>query len=424
MKHRRVTRPGLALFALLLAAACSDALVPLPGGPGGGGQPEAVASVSVAPADVALTPGGQAALRATLLGSSGRELTGRAVAWTSADANVATVDASGGVRATGTGRTTITATSEGRSGAATIVVAAERAPVASVEIRPTTELSLRVGETSQLRAIPKAADGAELLDREVVWTSDNAEVADISALGVVTARAEGMATLTATSEGRSARAVVRVAPAPSTPVATVEIEPIAPVVAVGETFQLFARAKAADGTVLDRPITWSSGDDRIAVVSASGNVTGVRPGMTVITATSEGKSRSADVWVITRSSYPLVGIGDDPLPMSFTTTEAVGDGTTRTVRWELRGGRMELGSDGRFHQLVDFWVYREGSLVEPVTFGYYGTYHRDYGSGDVLFVLPGNRPPFSGRFEEDGGLTLTRQLQPEFPELVFRYGAP
>jgi hypothetical protein len=85
---------------------------------------------------------------------------------------------------------------------------------------------------------------------------------------------------------------------------------------------------------------------------------------------------------------------------------------------------MELGSDGRFHQLVGFWVYREGSILEPVFLGYHGTYHRDLGTGDVLFVPPGNRPPFSGHFEDDGGLTVARRLQPDFPELLFRYSAP
>ncbi|HUQ81873.1 MAG TPA: Ig-like domain-containing protein [Gemmatimonadaceae bacterium] len=64
---------------------------------------------------------------------------------------------------------------------------------------------LVVGGTAQLSAQMKAADGV-VLTRPVVWTSSAPNVAEVSATGLVTARDLGVATITATSEGKSAAA--------------------------------------------------------------------------------------------------------------------------------------------------------------------------------------------------------------------------
>lgn len=56
------------------------------------------------------------------------------------------------------------------------------------------------------------------------------------------------------------------------------------------TTQLAAQAKAADGTLLTRTVTWSTSAPNVIDVSASGLVTARDAGTAIITATSEGKS--------------------------------------------------------------------------------------------------------------------------------------
>ena len=82
----------------------------------------AVGSVQVAPASATLNTGGTVGLTATVRDAAGNLLTGRAVTWSSNQAGIATVNATGVVTGVVAGTATITATSEGQSGSSTITV--------------------------------------------------------------------------------------------------------------------------------------------------------------------------------------------------------------------------------------------------------------------------------------------------------------
>ena len=99
----------------------------------GGKSATATITVSLAPvATVTVTPStlnlrdrdGQRTgqLTATLRDALGNILTGRTVSWSSSNTSVATVNQSGTVTAQDRGNATVTATSEGKSGTASIVV--------------------------------------------------------------------------------------------------------------------------------------------------------------------------------------------------------------------------------------------------------------------------------------------------------------
>src|SRR3989475_6335999 len=81
-----------------------------------------VASVTVSPATVSLQPGQTQQLTATPKDPSGHALSGRMVTWASGNTAVATVSGSGLVSGVAAGSTTITATSEGKSGGASVTV--------------------------------------------------------------------------------------------------------------------------------------------------------------------------------------------------------------------------------------------------------------------------------------------------------------
>jgi len=83
-----------------------------------------VASVTVSLASSSISIGSTTQATATLQDAGGNTLTGRTVAWSSGTTSVATVDANGLVTGVGTGTSVITATSEGKSGTATVMVTA------------------------------------------------------------------------------------------------------------------------------------------------------------------------------------------------------------------------------------------------------------------------------------------------------------
>jgi hypothetical protein len=78
--------------------------------------------VIVAPGIVLLSVGGTVNLVASTRSSSGADLTGRSVSWSSANTSVASVSPGGVVTAGSVGQTTVTATSEGKQGSATVTV--------------------------------------------------------------------------------------------------------------------------------------------------------------------------------------------------------------------------------------------------------------------------------------------------------------
>lgn len=96
----------------------------------------------------------------------------------------------------------------GPSGGGTIVTIPGDNPATSVVVSPSSA-TLGVGGTLQLNATIFGGNGEEL-SGDVSWTSSNSEVAPVSDSGLVTAAAEGVATITASGRGQSGTAVVTV----------------------------------------------------------------------------------------------------------------------------------------------------------------------------------------------------------------------
>src|SRR5881394_995739 len=96
--------------------------------------PAAVASVSVSPAAASILAGGTIQLTATPKDASGNPLSGRTITWATSNPSVATVTTSGLVIGVAAGSAAITATSEGKSGTASVAVSA---PGPSASCAPT-----------------------------------------------------------------------------------------------------------------------------------------------------------------------------------------------------------------------------------------------------------------------------------------------
>src|SRR6266550_1328070 len=87
--------------------------------------------------------------------------------------------------------------------------------IASVVVSPASA-TVPVGQTLQLTATPEDANGNPLSGRTVSWSSGSTAFATVSGSGLVTGVAAGSATITATSEGQSGSASVRVTPVEAT----------------------------------------------------------------------------------------------------------------------------------------------------------------------------------------------------------------
>ena len=175
------------------------------------GCPLPVASVSVTPATATIGVGQTAQYAAITRDAFGNPLGGRTVTWSSSNPAVATVNGAGQATGVAVGSATLTATSEGKSGTAAILVT--NVPVASVTVSPATA-SVPAGQTVQLTATLKDANGNTLTGRTVTWSSDNTAVATVSGSGLVSSVAAGAATITATSEAKSGTSAITVTAPP------------------------------------------------------------------------------------------------------------------------------------------------------------------------------------------------------------------
>jgi len=160
---------------------------------GASGTP--VDSVTVAGGDFMLTAiGAEKQLTATVLPSNASDKT---LLWSSGNSEIATVSASGLVKAVSIGTAVITATARdgsGKSGGVTVTVS--YIPVQSIAFAD-TDFSLASGNAKALAVNILPANAS---NKGLNWNSSDENTATISSAGVVTAKATGSAVITAVSQ--------------------------------------------------------------------------------------------------------------------------------------------------------------------------------------------------------------------------------
>ena len=298
-----------------------------------------VGSVVVTPPTSSVVVGDAVQLSAAVRDASGNPLPGRLVGWSSSDDAIAVVSSTGRVTGLKVGTATITASSEGKSGTATVTVTG--APVASVTVSP-PNAGLTIGQTTTLTAKTLDANGEELTGRAIAWSTSAPSVATVSSTGVVTASGVGSATITATSEGKTGTATITVT---TVPVASVTVAPTTLPLQVGGTGTLTATTRDAQNNVLTgRTISWTSGTPGVATVAPNGTVTALAPGTSLITATSEGKSGTATVTV---TAVPVASVAVSPTSASLTIGETQqATATARDAQGNALAGRTITWQSG------------------------------------------------------------------------------
>ncbi len=199
-----VLRTFVLASVLVVASACSSsdsttAPTPTPT-PNPNPGPAAVATVQLTPAADAIDIGATRTLTVTMRDAQNNVLTGRAVTFASSAAAVATVSDAGLVTGISAGQARITATSEGKSADALIVV---RAVVASVEIANGLD-TLEAYDERPLVAVARDVAGQPIPGADITWTSSDPNIASIDgATGKLTGINRGTVSITAQSGGKS-----------------------------------------------------------------------------------------------------------------------------------------------------------------------------------------------------------------------------
>ncbi len=279
--------------------------------------------MTVTPSRIEIIEGGSAALSASV---SPEAASDRAVAWSSSDRSVATVDKAGTVHGLRPGTATVTATAEGKSGTCAVTVKAKAVNVTEVTL-DRTELTLTEGETETLTATVKP-DNAD--NRKVKWSSDKTDVATVGGDGKVTAVKAGEAVVTVTTEdgGKTASCKVTVK-AKAVNVTEVSLDKTELTLTEGETETLTATVKPANAD--NRKVTWNSDKTEIATVDGAGKVTAVKAGEAVITVTTEDGGKTATCKVTVKAK--AVNVTEVTLDKTeLTLTEGETETLTATVK--------------------------------------------------------------------------------------------
>ena len=229
-----------------------------------------------------------ARLTAEVLDPNGRAIAGAAVTWSADDATIATVTREGLVTAVANGNTTIKA--ESGTLVDFVSVTVRQVPTV-VRISPADD-TLRfetLGDTVRLSAEVLDANGHVVEGVQVAWATSDLNVATIDRDGLVTARGNGIATLSASVHTVTASTRVEVDQVP------VVLEVLSPtgLLAVGDSVRLTAQAfDAAGHPIVDAPFSWTSSDTGVVTVNRQGWVHAITEGVVEITATLKGLSAS------------------------------------------------------------------------------------------------------------------------------------
>ena len=223
---------------------------------------------------------------------------------------VASVNEAGRITAVAAGEAEITTTvalSSKISKTFTTIVEVKEVPVDSITLNENA-LSLNIGAQATLIATVQPSNAT---NRDVVWQSDNPQVASVDN-GKVTAVAAGNAKITATAGGKTATCEVTVKnPNTVVPVTGVTLTPkkSALTLALGKKTTFGATVAPTNAT--DKKVTWSTSNSKIAAISKPDKngkitVTAKKAGTaTIKVTTANGKTASCKITVVSLNKTKL-----------------------------------------------------------------------------------------------------------------------
>lgn len=200
---------------------------------------------------------------------------------------IVTVSSAGKLNAKKSGRANITISLKSNPKIKKVVKVTVGKPVTRVKVNKSA-LTIKKGGSAVIKATvgPNTAS-----NKKVIWKSSNSKIAKVSSTGRIRAVKGGTATITAVAaDGSGKKAVCRVTVKAS--ITSLSFSKKSGKIYVGKTMQLSPVIKPADAT--NKKLTWSSSNDKVAMVNSEGKVYAVAAGTAVITAkTTDGTGKKA-----------------------------------------------------------------------------------------------------------------------------------
>ena len=298
-------------------------------------------------------------------------LASETVSWRTTAPSVAAIDSTGSLSGSALRVTKLFLSVGGQTDSAFVKVV--DTPVQRIDIAPATEVSLTVGQSTQLHATARDQDGHELANRLFSWRSSNPGVVRVSRDGTIEAPLAGVVEVTVSAEGVAT--TTRIVATRPNGGGHISIG-VPSSLSVGDTAQANVNIVGSTTSVPATAALWQSLDPSVASVSAGGVVRGVAPGETRIRATIQSVTAETTLTVRgvthpdsiapppkdTTTPTPPVPAPGVALPQVFLTTDvastpsagrtlrvAAGDNLQAALDSAVPGDRILVAAGARFN---------------------------------------------------------------------------
>lgn len=333
-------------------------------------------TITISPSTYSMEVGDEKIFSTSLKDQDGKSMTGIALTCNSSDTQVVSVDDNAVAEARGAGTATITCqatNSEGKVIKDTDTITVTEpfvAELTTITVSPQSA-TLIPGDTTQLTAAGKDQNG-DSMPQEIGFTysSSNTSVATVSDDGLITAVADGEATITVSSASVSNTAAITVS-TPAAVLTAVTISPATASINTTETQQFTVSIKNQyDSDIQGATITWSVSNSN-ATVSTNGLATGAAAGAADITVSVTYDSVTlTDTASLTVTQAPAVlrsislGPYDPDSQLNFVTTTS-GAGTFYIVKGDTTTSRYKVKAEPKDQYGDDISVTCSWSITDP-----------------------------------------------------------
>lgn len=237
-------------------------------------------------------------------------------------------------------------------------------PAAAQAVIEESSLSLFIGESQQLNFRIIASDGSET-SGTWQWSSRDETVGTVGGDGLVTAIGIGQAWVDGTVNTALGDSVLITVVADLDAVASVAIEGDATNILLGESRQLAATVRNAQGQMLsDIPVDWNSSNPDAITIDTNGLARAVSEGAAEITAVAEG---------VSSVPFPLeAGSGENVRSGSFNGLNGYNVQGIATLTQSSSGAVLTFGSDFLSQSGPGLYVYlspQQNSVTGGVQLG-------------------------------------------------------
>ncbi|QNI30919.1 Ig-like domain-containing protein [Alloacidobacterium dinghuense] len=321
---------------------------------GGGSDTQQSEIIAIIPHTASVSLGQTVQFRATGYMNNGQtqDLTS-SVSWQSSNTGIATVSPSGLATSVTPGTINMTASWNGHSSTASLVVA--KAALETLTITPPSA-SVVLGQAAQLTAIGTFSDKTtQDLTSVADWSSAQPAVATVNTAGLATSKAVGNTTVTASVGSITASNQLAVSPAA---LSAIVVGSAAAATPLGTKEQFTAQGVYTDGSKVDitNQVTWTSTPSGIVAIGTNGLAATHAVGNVTVTAVSAGVTGTGSFTVSPAALVSIAVQGTSatvPLGVNaqFTATGTYTDGSTSditsTASWTgLPAGIVNVAPNG------------------------------------------------------------------------------